>query len=197
MNTLLAVVIGYLLGACTFGYWAGRLRGIDLRDEGSGNTGGTNAVRVLGAKVGIPVIALDVLKGTAAVVIAGQLGGTGTEVLAGTAAVLGHTFPLFLRFRGGKAVATGAGAMLGLAPWIAVCVIVLWIALGLVTRYISVASMLSAIAFMLLAIVTDEPWPVIAFTVFGSAVVFWRHRGNLARLRDGTENRLNLPALRR
>ena len=87
--------------------------------------------------------------------------------------------------------------MLGLAPWIAVCVIVLWIALGLVTRYISVASMLSAIAFMLLAIVTDEPWPVIAFTVFASAVVFWRHRGNLARLRDGTENRLNLPALRR
>jgi glycerol-3-phosphate acyltransferase PlsY len=197
MNTLLAVAIGYLLGSCTFGYWAGRLRGIDLRDEGSGNTGGTNAVRVLGPKVGIPVIALDILKGTAAVVIAGQLGGTGTEVLAGTAAVLGHTFPIFLRFRGGKAVATGAGAMLGLAPWIAVGVFALWITLGLITRYISVASMLSAIAFMLAAIVTDEPWPVIAFTVFASAVVFWRHRGNLARLRNGTENRLNLPALRR
>ena len=197
MNNLLAVAIGYLLGSCTFGYWAGRLRGIDLRDEGSGNTGGTNAVRVLGPKVGIPVIALDILKGTAAVVIAGHLGGTGTEVLAGTAAVLGHTFPLFLRFRGGKAVATGAGAMLGLAPAIAVAVFVLWIALGLITRYVSVASMLSAVAFMLAAIVTDEPWPVIAFTVFASGVVFWRHRGNLARLRDGTENRLNLPALRR
>ena len=154
-------------------------------------------MRVLGAKVGVPVIALDVLKGTAAVVIASQLGGTGTEVLAATAAVVGHTFPLFLGFRGGKAVATGAGAMLGLAPWIAVAVIAFWIALGLITRYVSVASMLSAVAFMLASIVTGEPWPVIAFTVFGSAVVFWRHRGNLARLRDGTENRLNLPALRR
>jgi acyl phosphate:glycerol-3-phosphate acyltransferase len=197
VNTLLAIAIGYLLGSCAFGYWAGRLRGIDLRASGSGNTGGTNAVRVLGAKVGIPVIALDILKGTAAVVIASQLGGTGTEVLAGTAAVLGHTFPLFLGFHGGKAVATGAGAMLGLAPWIAVGVIGLWIALGLVTRYVSVASMLSAVAFMLATIVTGEPWPVIAFTVFASAVVFWRHRGNLSRLRDGTENRLNLPALRR
>ena len=197
MSTLVAIVIAYLLGSCAFGFWAGKLRGIDLRTEGSGNTGGTNAVRVLGAKVGIPVIALDILKGTAAVVIAGRLGGTGTEVLAGMAAVLGHTFPLFLRFRGGKAVATGAGAMLGLAPWIAAGVFALWIALGLITRYVSVASMLSAVAFMLAAILTDEPWPVVAFTVFASAVVFWRHRGNLARLRDGTENRLNLPALRR
>jgi len=196
MSSLLAIVIAYLLGSCPFGFWAGRLRGIDLRTEGSGNTGGTNAVRVLGAKVGVPVIALDVLKGTVAVVIAGQLGGTGSEVLAAAAAVLGHTFPLFLNFRGGKAVATGAGAMFGLAPWIAVGVFALWIAIGLITRYISVASMLSAVAFMLAAILTGEPWPVIAFTVFASAVVFWRHRGNLARLRDGTENRLNLPALR-
>jgi acyl phosphate:glycerol-3-phosphate acyltransferase len=197
VNTLIAIVAAYLLGSCAFGFWAGKLRGIDLRTQGSRNTGGTNAVRVLGAKVGGPVIVLDILKGTAAVVIASQLGGTGTEVLAATAAVVGHTFPLFLGFRGGKAVATGAGAMLGLAPWIALGVIAFWIALGLITRYFSVASMLSAIAFMLAAILTDEPWPVVAFTVFASAVVFWRHRGNLARLRDGTENRLNLPALRR
>jgi len=197
VNTLIAVVVAYLLGSCTFGFWAGKLRGIDLRTQGSGNTGGTNAVRVLGAKVGIPVIALDIFKGTAAVIIASRLGGTGTEVLAAAAAVLGHAFPVFLRFRGGKAVATGAGAMLGLTPWIAAGVFALWIALGLITRYVSVASMLSAIAFMLAAILTDEPWPVVAFTVFTSAVVFWRHRGNLARLRDGTENRLNLPALRR
>ncbi|MDX6550840.1 MAG: acyl phosphate:glycerol-3-phosphate acyltransferase [Gaiellales bacterium] len=197
MNTLLAVVIAYLLGSCAFGYWAGRLRGVDLRHEGSGNTGGTNAVRVLGAKVGVPVIALDIFKGTVAVVIGGQLGGTGTEVLSAAAAVLGHTFPVFLRFRGGKAVATGAGAMLGLAPLIAVGVFLLWIAIGLVTRYVSVASMISAVAFMLATVLTGKPWPVIAFTVFASAVVFWRHRGNLARLRAGTENRINLPAVRR
>ena len=113
MTSLLAIAVAYLLGSCAFGYWAGLLRGVDLRDQGSGNTGGTNAVRVLGAKIGVPVIALDIFKGTAAVLIAGRLGGTGTEVLAACGAVLGHTFPVFLRFRGGKAVATGAGAMLG------------------------------------------------------------------------------------
>jgi acyl phosphate:glycerol-3-phosphate acyltransferase len=196
VNTLIAIVAAYLLGSCAFGFWAGKLRGIDLRTQGSRNTGGTNAVRVLGAKVGGPVIVLDILKGTAAVVIASQLGGTGTEVLAATAAVVGHTFPLFLGFRGGKAVATGAGAMLGLAPWIALGVIAFWIALGLITRYVSVASMLSAVAFVVSAIVTDKPWPVVAFTLFGAGVVFWRHRANIARLRAGTENRLNLPRIR-
>ena len=113
-------------------------------------------MRVLGPKVGVPVIVLDVLKGTAAVLIAAQLGGVGAEALAGAAAVVGHTFPVFLRFRGGKAVATGAGAMLGLAPGIAVIVVILWIVFGLVTRYVSVASMLSAVAFVLLAIF-DRP----------------------------------------
>jgi glycerol-3-phosphate acyltransferase PlsY len=91
-GVVLSIVIGYLLGSCPFGYWAGRLRGVDLRKEGSGNTGGTNAVRVLGPAVGVPVIMLDVLKGTAAVLVAAQLGGVGSEALAGAAAVVGHTF---------------------------------------------------------------------------------------------------------
>jgi acyl phosphate:glycerol-3-phosphate acyltransferase len=193
----LSIAIGYLLGSCPFGYWAGRIRGVDLRREGSGNTGGTNAVRVLGPRIGVPVIVLDILKGTAAVLVASQLGGTGSEVLAASAAVLGHTFSVFLGFRGGgKAVATGAGAMFGLAPLIAAGVFVLWIVLGLLTRYVSVASMLSAVAFVVSAILTDKPWPVVAFTLFGAGVVFWRHRANIARLRAGTENRLNLPRIR-
>jgi glycerol-3-phosphate acyltransferase PlsY len=193
----LSIAVGYLLGACPFGYWAGRLRGVDLRREGSGNTGGTNAVRVLGPRWGVPVIVLDILKGTAAVLVAAQLGGTGSEVLAAAAAVVGHTFSVFLGFRGGgKAVATGAGAMFGLAPAIAAGVFVLWIVLGLVTRYVSVASMVSAVAFVVASVVTGEPWPVVAFTLFGAGVVFWRHRANIARLRNGTENRLNLPGVR-
>ena len=96
-----------------------------------------------------------------------------------------------------KLVSMVAVSAIAVCAVIAVGVIALWIALGLITRYVSVASMLSAVAFMLASILTCEPWPVIAFTVFASGVVFWRHRGNLARLRDGTENRLNLPALRR
>lgn len=193
---LLSIVIGYLIGSCAFGYWAGRLRGVDLRLEGSGNTGGTNAVRVLGPKIGIPVIVLDVLKGTVAVLVGGLLGGIGCEVLAGSAAVVGHIFPVFLRFRGGKAVATGAGAMIALAPWVALAVVVVWVVVSLATRYISVASMVSAVAFVVAVIVTDQPWPVIAFTLFGAGLVLWRHRTNVARLRAGTEHRLNLRGAR-
>jgi glycerol-3-phosphate acyltransferase PlsY len=142
------------------------------------------------------VIALDILKGTAAVLVASHLGGTGSEVLAAVAAVLGHAYPIFLGFRGGKAVATGAGAMFGLAPEIAAGVFVLWIVVGLVTRYVSVASMVAAVAFVVSAVVTGQPWPVVAFTVFATGVVFWRHRANIARLRAGTENRLNLRGAR-
>jgi acyl phosphate:glycerol-3-phosphate acyltransferase len=193
---VLAVVLGYLIGSCPFGYWAGRLKGVDLRTEGSRSTGGTNAVRVLGPRIGVPVIALDILKGTAAVLVASHLGGTGSEVLAAVAAVLGHAYPIFLGFRGGKAVATGAGATFGLAPEIAAGVFVLWIVVGLVTRYVSVASMVAAVAFVVSAVVTGQPWPVVAFTVFATGVVFWRHRANIARLRAGTENRLNLRGAR-
>lgn len=195
-DAVLAILIGYLIGSCPFGYWAGLLKGIDLRKEGSGNTGGTNAVRVLGPRIGIPVIVLDVLKGTAAVLIASAFGGTGAEVLAAVAAVLGHAFPIFLRFRGGKAVATGAGAMFGLAPEIALGVTILWLVVALLTRYVSVASMVAALAFVVSAILTGQPWPVVAFTVFGTCVVFWRHRTNIARLRAGTENRVNLRGAR-
>jgi acyl phosphate:glycerol-3-phosphate acyltransferase len=197
MDSLLAVLIGYLLGSCPFGYWAGRLRGVDLRTAGSGNTGGTNAIRVLGPAYGVPALLLDIAKGSAAVLIASQLGGTGTEVLAATAAILGHTFSVFLGFRGGgKAVATGAGAMLALAPEVTIPVAVVWVALALLTRYISVASMVSAVVVVVGVIATGQPWPVIAFTLFGAGLVIWRHRSNIARLRAGTENRLNLRGAR-
>ena len=197
MDTVLAIAIGYLLGSCPFGYWAGRLKGVDLRNQGSGNTGGTNAIRVLGPRIGVPALLLDIAKGVAAVLIASHLGGTGTEVLAAAAAMLGHTCSIFLGFRGGgKAVATGAGAMLALAPEITLPVAVVWIAVSLLTRYISVASMVSAVVLAAAVIVTDQPWPVVVFALFGSAVVIWRHRSNIARLRAGTENRLNLRGAR-
>jgi glycerol-3-phosphate acyltransferase PlsY len=196
MDTALAIAIAYLLGSMPFGYWIGRLMGKDLRREGSGNTGATNALRVLGRKVGILVMVLDIGKGTLAVVIASHLGGTGTEVLAATAVVLGHAFPLFLRFRGGKAVATGAGAMLGLAPITAVIAFAVWVALIALTRYVSVASLLTAVLFPILAIVFDSPWPVVAFALCAATFVFWRHRANIGRLRAGNESRISLRGAR-
>ncbi|HEY0389444.1 MAG TPA: glycerol-3-phosphate 1-O-acyltransferase PlsY [Gaiellales bacterium] len=192
-----AIAIGYVLGSCPFGYWAGRLRGVDLRTQGSGNTGGTNAIRVLGPAIGVPALVLDIAKGAAAVAAASLLGGTGIEVLAAAAAIVGHTFSMFLGFRGGgKAVATGAGAMLALAPEVALPVVVLWIVVSLATRYISVASMASAVALVAGSLVSDQPWPVVAFSLFGAALVVWRHRSNIARLRAGTEHRLNLRGAR-
>jgi glycerol-3-phosphate acyltransferase PlsY len=196
VSAAIAIVIGYLLGSCPFGYWAGRLRGVDLREHGSGNTGGTNAVRVLGPRIGVIVIVLDVLKGTAAVLVGAALGGTGTMVLAGAAAVAGHLYPLFLGFRGGKAVATGAGVLIALVPAIVAGAFLLWLAVALTTRYVSVASMTAAVAVAVAVIATAQPWPVIAFAVGGAAVVVWRHRPNIERLRTGTEHRVNLRGAR-
>jgi len=191
-DALAAVVIGYLLGSLPFGYWAGRLKGVDLRQVGSGNTGGTNAIRILGARYGVPVILLDMAKGVVAVLIARELAGVTAEVLAATAAVLGHAFPIFLRFRGGKAVAVGAGAMFALTPVIGVLVTLVWFIVAAGTRYVSLASLATAVAFPTLTFVFGEPWPIRLFALAGGLFVIWRHRSNIARLRAGTEHRINL-----
>jgi glycerol-3-phosphate acyltransferase PlsY len=196
-DALLAIAVGYLLGSLPFGYWAGRLRGVDLRTVGSGNTGGTNAVRMLGPKVGIPVIALDIAKGAAAALIGDAIGGPEVAVLASLAAVLGHAFPFWLGFRGGKAVATGAGTMLALVPWIGATVFMIWVLVGLATRYVSVASLVAAFSYSILCILSGQPWAITVYTFVAALFVLWRHRENIARLRAGTENRLNLPWPRR
>jgi glycerol-3-phosphate acyltransferase PlsY len=196
-DALIASAVGYLLGSLPFGYWAGRLRGIDLRLAGSGNTGATNVMRVLGLKVGVPVMALDIGKGAAAVVIARALSTDDiVPVLAAAAAVTGHMYPLFLGFRGGKGVATGAGTMLALVPWIGIAAFFLWLGVSLATRYVSIGSVVTAVAYPAATIASGQPWAVCAYTVGAGAWVIWRHRANIARLRAGTEHRINLRALR-
>ena len=175
---LLALIVGYLLGSLPFGYWAGRLKGVDLRTVGSGNTGGTNAVRVLGPKVGVPVIVLDIAKGAVAAWIGGEIGGADAAVLASVAAVLGHAFPFWLGFRGGKAVATGAGTMLALVPWIGVTVFVIWILVGLATRYVSVASIVAAFSYSVLVHVLQ-----FASTVLLGLYFFLKENLTLSELR--------------
>jgi glycerol-3-phosphate acyltransferase PlsY len=196
MTAAIAVAAGYLLGSLPFGYWAGRLRGIDLRLAGSGNTGATNAMRVLGVKIGVPVMALDIGKGVAAVLLARALSDNDlVPVLAAAAAVAGHMYPLFLGFKGGKGVATGAGTMIALVPWIGLAAFCLWLGVSLATRYVSLGSVVTAIAYPATAFVTGQPWPVRLFTLGAGAWVIWRHRANIARLRAGTENRINLRAV--
>jgi acyl phosphate:glycerol-3-phosphate acyltransferase len=190
----LAVLGGYLLGSLPFGYWVPRLvRHEDIRTKGSGNVGASNVFRVYGRSLGIPVAALDLTKGFAAASLGLWAGGALIGVLAAAAAMIGHARPIFLRFeKGGKMVATAGGATFALAPLVAVICVALWLLVFLVTRYASLASIVTALALGILVVVLDYPWPIIAFGVAGAAAVIALHRQNVRRLMGGTEHRFEL-----
>jgi glycerol-3-phosphate acyltransferase PlsY len=204
MLTLGVVVIGsYLLGSIPFGYIAGRAAGIDIRKCGSSNVGTTNVVRTLGKRYGYPVFAADFLKGFAAVRIS-LLIATRTQpewnssemlgILAAIFSVLGHSFPVWLHFKGGKGVATSAGALLGLAPMAALLGAVVWVLSFWLTRYVSVASIAAAAALPVIILITtwlNQTSGKLLFysSTFLAALVIWRHRSNLSRLMRGTEPR--------
>jgi acyl phosphate:glycerol-3-phosphate acyltransferase len=203
MLTLALVLVGsYLLGSIPFGYLAGRIRGIDIRKAGSGNIGATNVVRVLGKAYGYPVFVLDFLKGLGAVrisiAIAASLRAESTSevvgILAAVSAVIGHSFPLWLKFRGGKGVATSAGALFGLMPLATLIGVGIWILTFFLTRYVSVASITTAVALpLVIAIMTwlNQTYGKALFysSLCIAAVVIWRHHSNLSRLIRGTEPR--------
>jgi glycerol-3-phosphate acyltransferase PlsY len=187
----LIVVGGYLLGSCPWGYWLPLVfRGEDVRKHGSGSIGASNVWRTYGRSLAIPVLALDVLKGFVpallGVIFVSHLCG----ILAGAAAMLGHARPLYLRFeRGGKMVATGGGVLLAVAGWVALAAGGVWIATFLLSRYTSLASVVTAVALPALTVAFGCPWPVIVFSALAGASVVFLHRANLQRLRAGTENR--------
>jgi glycerol-3-phosphate acyltransferase PlsY len=157
---------------------------------GSGNIGATNVWRTFGARFGVPVMALDVLKGFVPALLATIYVGHLAGVLAGGAAMLGHWRPLFLRFeRGGKAVATCGGAFLGVAPVVGAVGLVVWIVVFAVFRYASVSSIVAAISLPVASVVLGEPWPVDVFAGAAALAVIVLHRPNIARLRAGTETR--------
>jgi glycerol-3-phosphate acyltransferase PlsY len=191
MTTALLVVAGYLLGSMPWGYWLVRLlKHEDIRRHGSGNVGGTNVWRVYGWKLGLPVIVLDTAKGFVPALVATLVVSHLAGVLAGAAAMLGHWRPLFLKWqRGGKMVATCGGAFLGVAPVVGAIGAAVWIAVFLVFRYASLASMLAALSLPIIAALLDEPWPVIIFAAAAAVAVIVLHRANIARLRSGTESR--------
>ena len=187
----LIVLGGYLLGSVPFGYWVVRwLKGTDIRTLGSGNIGATNVWRVYGRKLGIPIVLLDVAKGFVpallGLVFVGQLVG----VLAGAAAMLGHWRPLYLRLaKGGKTVATAGGVTFALAPRAAACCLAAWIAIFLVTRYASVASILSAALLPVFTWLFGAGWPVVTFGALAALAVLLLHKENIRRLFKGTESR--------
>jgi acyl-phosphate glycerol 3-phosphate acyltransferase len=203
--TVLLLLAAYLIGAVPFGYLVGRLRGVDLFKSGSGNIGATNTGRVLGWRYGVLVFALDFLKGAVPVALIAPAAHALAPALdaddalrvgAALLAFLGHLFPVYLGFRGGKGVATGAGAVFVLVPVPALFALLTWVVVLLASRMVSLASM-SAVTVLVLAqvLLTSEPfdpghWLETLFCVVGSALVVVKHRGNVRRLLAGTENRI-------
>jgi acyl phosphate:glycerol-3-phosphate acyltransferase len=198
-TSVLLIAAGYLVGSIPFGYWLVRaVRHADIRTLGSGNIGATNVWRTFGWRLGVPVMLLDVAKGFVPAFVALQWAGSLTAVLAGGAAMVGHARPIFLGFaKGGKAVATAAGAFFALAPAVGLLASCLWIVVFVLTRYASVASMLAACSLPVLAWALDEPWPVVAFAGAAAVVVVVLHRANVRRLIAGTESRASLARRRR
>jgi glycerol-3-phosphate acyltransferase PlsY len=166
---------------------------VDIRTLGSGNIGATNVWRAAGARYAIPVMLLDIVKGFVPALVATLMVGHVAGALAGGAAMFGHWRPIFLRFaKGGKTVATCGGALLGLAPLVGVIGILVWILVFALTRYASVSSILAAASLPVAALILEEPWPVLVFTGLAAVGVLLLHRPNLARLRAGTESRVQL-----
>jgi glycerol-3-phosphate acyltransferase PlsY len=198
VTTALLILAGYVLGSMPWGYWLVRLvKWDDIRRHGSGNIGGTNVWRVYGWRLGLPVVVLDTAKGFAPALVATLVVSHLAGVLAGAAAMLGHWRPLFLKWqRGGKMVATCGGAFLGVAPVVGGIGAAVWLAVFLLFRYASLASILAALSLPVIAALLGEPWPVIAFGAAAAIAVIVLHRANIARLRSGTESRFRFRKLR-
>ncbi len=192
----IVIIIAYLLGSLPFGYILTKLfKKVDIRRYGSGNIGATNVMRLMGWRTALPVFLLDAAKGLGAVFLARAFSDQITVHLAAAFVVLvGHSFPLFLGFRGGKGAATGIGVLIPLAGWVTVLLLLFAGAVIAVTRYVSLGSILGALALPLLFFLFDfEP----AFIYFGSAMallVVTRHHANIMRLANGTESKLGKKA---
>lgn len=192
MTPAIAIVLAYLLGSIPSGYLVGRIRGVDIRTVGSKNVGATNVFRTLGKGIGVAVMAADIAKGAAAVLVADAIAGQPWTIFAAAAAIIGHVWPVWLRFRGGKGVAVGAGAAAALTPLPFAALFVVWVLIVLGTRYVSVASIVCAAAYAPLVWAFGGSWELIVYAAIASAAVIWLHRKNIARLAAGTELRLSL-----
>lgn len=189
----LSLLLGYLLGSIPSGYLAGRwCKGIDLRTIGSGSTGATNVLRSVGKGPALVVFLVDVAKGAAAVLLARALSQDATlanwiEVGAGLAALAGHIWPVWLGFKGGKAVATGFGMFLGLAWPVGLACFGVFLAVFSLSRIVSLASVIAAISLPLLMVAGSNRLANVLIALVAMVLVLWRHRSNLQRLIEGTE----------
>ena len=192
MIRIVVVVLAYLIGSIPFGYLIVRGRiGADIRQTGSGGTGATNVSRRAGKAAGVVTLVLDALKGAAAVFVASRLTQNDWIVAAAAIAVIvGHIFPVWLGFRGGKGVATGAGVFLVLAPLAVLCAGVVFLAIVFATRYVSLGSMVGAATIPLFVWLQSDSRPLLIAAGLGALLIAFAHRGNIGRLAHGTEARI-------
>jgi glycerol-3-phosphate acyltransferase PlsY len=195
--------VGYLFGSFPAGYIAGRMAGVDVRSLGSGNIGATNVLRILGKRWGYAVFFVDAFKGFAAVRLAyffvknlpaAQPYAEYFAILTAVMCIVGHTFPVWLGFKGGKGVATSAGALFGLMPWAVPVIFLIWVIVFETTRYVSVASIVAAISLPIVVALFLrwkflEGTALLYFSILITLLVLWRHRSNFSRLLNGTEQR--------
>ncbi len=192
MTKIIVVVAAYLLGSIPFGYLIVRGKGGgDVRQTGSGGTGATNVSRRAGKAAGVLTLLLDAAKGCVAVLIAKAFGGDDWVIAAAAiAALVGHIFPVWLGFRGGKGVATGVGIFLVLAPVALLCAGVVFVAIVVLTRYVSLGSMTAAVLIPVLVWLQSDSQSLLVAAVAGAMLIVFAHRGNIQRLASGTESRI-------
>lgn len=192
MKELGLVILCYLIGSIPFSYIFSRFfGGVDIRSKGTGNVGATNVLRTVGKKVAAAALLGDFLKGFLAAWIGYTMGGTTVAAICAVIAVVGHCWPIFLGFKGGKGVATSAGLILFLMPSVFPILVLVFVGLIALTRYVSLGSISAAIIFPFLVFITHQPWPYIIMSLILSIMVLIRHSGNIDRLRKGNERRIN------
>lgn len=202
-SLFLIILLSYLVGSFPTSIVVGRMsRRIDIREHGSGNAGGTNAIRVLGWKAGLFVALVDVGKGALAALLVSRIRVDGlavdpelVQIIAGTSAVVGHIWTVLAKFKGGKGVATAAGMLIAIYPWTALVCVFIFIAIVLTTRYVSVGSITATGAAPIVLIILNYTfnqavsYSALLWMVLLSGLIFFAHRSNIRRLIDGTENR--------
>ncbi|HSM68801.1 MAG TPA: glycerol-3-phosphate 1-O-acyltransferase PlsY [Xanthomonadales bacterium] len=206
MGGLLNLVLAYLIGSVSGSLLLGRLKHVDIRTMGSGNAGGTNAFRTQGLVFALGVVLIDVGKALLATALvpglgraaeAGLLSGQALQLACAGAVILGHCYPLYHGFRGGKGAATTVGCLLVIAPWLLAPMLLTWLLVLAVSGYVGLATVVAGFSLVPSAWLVFGPSPVLVFTVAVALFMTFTHRGNLSRMREGTEGRFNRPRLAR
>ena len=197
LEWLTALTISYLLGSIPTGYLMGRfLKGIDIRQAGSGNLGATNVFRVLGKWPGTVTLIFDISKGFLSVAVLGSFCSDGScseslsRLFCGLGAIAGHNWTCFLRFRGGKGIATSAGVFLGLSPLVTLVLMAVWALIAYLTKYVSAASVVASVFLPISLFLFNKPREWVIAGIVLTLVSVWKHRTNIRRLMDGTEPRM-------